>query len=93
MELMHDGRLIEIPMSFDVTVSGAEIYTAAGMASLGLIQVPRYRIAEQVRQGQLRVILDEVPPMPVSVLYPHNRHLSARVRVFVEWLTETFANI
>jgi len=95
MEFMQGGRLTEIPVSFDVTVSGAEIYTAAGIAGLGLIQVPRYRIAEQIERGQLRVILDEVPPppMPVSVLHPHNRHLSPRVRVFVEWLTETFARL
>jgi DNA-binding transcriptional LysR family regulator len=29
--------------------------------------------------------------MPISVLYPHNRHLSPRVRVFVDWVTEVFA--
>jgi DNA-binding transcriptional LysR family regulator len=29
--------------------------------------------------------------MPVSVLYPQNRQLSARVRVFADWLSEVFA--
>lgn len=31
------------------------------------------------------------PPMPVSVVYPHNRQLSPRVRVFVDWLAQVFA--
>ena len=31
-------------------------------------------------------------PMPVHVVYPQNRHLSAKVRVFVEWVAELFAN-
>jgi len=30
-------------------------------------------------------------PLPVHVVYPQNRHLSAKVRVFVEWVAELFA--
>jgi DNA-binding transcriptional LysR family regulator len=30
-------------------------------------------------------------PSPVSLLYPHNRQLSPRVRVFIDWVTATFA--
>jgi len=47
--------------------------------------------------GFMRGLVQEVlidtppPPMPVSVLYPHNRHMSPRVRVFVDWLGEVFA--
>jgi LysR family transcriptional regulator for bpeEF and oprC len=29
-------------------------------------------------------------PMPISVVYPHNRHLSPKVRVFVDWAAELF---
>ncbi len=64
------------------------------MAGLGLIQVPHYRVAEQIDQGLLREVLPNhpPPPMPVSVLYPQNRHMSPRVRVFVDWISEVFAN-
>jgi len=95
MEFMVDGKLVEIPMSFDLLVSGAEIYTAAGVAGLGLIQVPRYRIEQQIAAGQLCVVLDGLPPpeMAAWVLYPQSRHLSARVRVFVEWLASLFARV
>ncbi|WP_310048894.1 LysR family transcriptional regulator [Luteibacter sp. 3190] len=92
MDFTVDGQLREIPLPFDVVVRGAEIYTAAGVAGLGLIQVPRYRVAEQIATGTLVPILEAFPPerMPVSVLYPQNRHLSPRVRVFIDWLAGVF---
>jgi LysR family transcriptional regulator, regulator for bpeEF and oprC len=30
-------------------------------------------------------------PMPISAVYPHNRHLSSTVRVFVDWVAELFS--
>ena len=72
-------------------MSGAELYTGAALAGLGLIQVPRYRVA---RAGgrPAQVVLPHLPPapMPVSVLYPQNRQVSARVRVFTQWLAQRF---
>jgi DNA-binding transcriptional LysR family regulator len=92
-EFMVDGQLQEVPVAGRVAVFGAEIYAACAIAGMGIIQVPRYRVAEQLQQGLLREILPDSPPpsLPVSVLYPHNRHMSARVRVFVDWVGECFA--
>ncbi|MFT5537589.1 MAG: DNA-binding transcriptional LysR family regulator [Parasphingorhabdus sp.] len=82
----------EVPLPYDVVVRGAEIYTASGSAGLGLIQVPRYRVEQQIAAGQLVPVLEDFPPPPmeVSVLYPQNRHLSSRARVFVDWLADVF---
>ncbi|MCS0610201.1 LysR substrate-binding domain-containing protein [Massilia solisilvae] len=75
-----------------VSVTGTEAYTAAAIAGLGLVQVPRYRIADQLAAGLLRPVLVDMPPppIPVSVLYPRQRQLSARVRVFADWLVQLF---
>jgi len=64
----------------------------SGATGLGLIQVPRYRVEDQIAAGQLIPVLEGFPPppMPVSVLYPQSRHLSSRVRVFIDWLSELF---
>ncbi|SEH92227.1 LysR family transcriptional regulator [Pseudomonas asplenii] len=93
-EFIEQGELREIPLAGRVSVFGAEIYAASAVAGLGLIQVPHYRVAEQIDQGLLREVLPNhpPPPMPVSVLYPQNRHMSPRVRVFVDWISEVFAN-
>jgi DNA-binding transcriptional LysR family regulator len=76
-----------------VSVTGAELYTSAALAGLGLVQVPRYRVERELAAGHLRVVLPDLPPapMPVSVLYPQNRQVSARVRVFTQWLAQVFA--
>ena len=82
----------EVLLPYDVLVRGAEIYTASGAAGLGLIQIPCYRVQQQMAAGQLIVVLKDFPPPPmeVSILYPHRRHLSSRVRVFIDWLTDVF---
>ena len=92
MEFEKDGQEWEVSLPHEVVVRGAEIYTASGVAGLGLIQVPRYRVEHQIAAGQLVPVLEAFPPppMPVSVLYPQSRHLSSRIRVFIDWLTEVF---
>lgn len=93
-EFMVNGELQEVTIEGALSVFGAEIYSASAVAGLGIIQCPHYRMAELIEQGVMREILHETPPplMPVSVLYPHNRHMSPRVRVFVDWLAEIFEN-
>ncbi|MDQ0671833.1 LysR family transcriptional regulator [Pseudomonas sp. W2I6] len=92
-EFMVDGQVQEVTIEGALSVFGAEIYAASAVAGLGIIQCPHYRIAELINQGVMQEILIDTPPppMPVSVLYPQNRHMSPRVRVFVDWLAEIFA--
>jgi len=92
MEFTVNGEVIELPLAATVSVTGADLYTGAAVAGLGIVQVPRYRVAHELSSGVLKVLLSDMPPppMPVSVLYPHNRQLSSRVRVFAQWLGSIF---
>lgn len=92
MDFLVEGRSVQVTPRAAVSVSGAELYTGAALAGLGLIQVPRYRVERELADGQLKVVLPRLPPapMPVSVLYPQNRQVSARVRVFTQWLAQLF---
>ncbi|WP_207001617.1 LysR family transcriptional regulator [Trinickia mobilis] len=92
MEFTVDGEVIEMQLASIVSVTGADLYTGAAVAGLGMVQVPRYRVSGELAAGTLRVVLAAFapPPMPVSVLYPHNRQLSSRVRVFAQWLRDIF---
>jgi DNA-binding transcriptional LysR family regulator len=78
-----------------VAVNGAELYAAGAVAGLGLVQVPRYRVREQLANGELCVVLADQPPpaMPVSVMFPQNRQLALRVRAFADWLVQVFADV
>ncbi|ALX83692.1 transcriptional regulator [Achromobacter denitrificans] len=92
LDFMVDGRNVLARPGSVVSVNGAELYASAALAGLGLIQVPRYRVADDLAVGRLKEVLPGAPPapMPVSVLYPQNRQVSARVRVFSQWLAEIF---
>ncbi|KAF1021094.1 MAG: HTH-type transcriptional regulator PgrR [Paracidovorax wautersii] len=85
----------EIVLPDAVTVSGADLYTAAALSGLGIVQVPRYRVESALALGQLHTILPHLPPppLPISALYPHSRQLSPRVQAFVGWLAEVFATV
>lgn len=93
LEFMADGQVAALQLESIVSVTGADLYTGAALAGLGLVQVPRYRIHRELEEGSLKIVLAGFapPPMPVSVLYPQSRQLSSRVRVFVQWLQELFA--
>ena len=75
-----------------MVVDGAESLVAAARLALGLIQVPRYHIESDLESGtRITVLPDDPPsPTPVSLLYPRNRQLSPRVRVFIDWLVRVF---
>ncbi|WP_429301176.1 LysR family transcriptional regulator [Paraburkholderia sp. GAS199] len=92
LEFIAGGRTSELFLPAAVSVTGADLYTGSAVAGLGIVQVPRYRVAQELAAGRLKIILDDFPPplMPVSVLYPQNRQLSSRVRVFAQWLRDIF---
>ncbi|PQV44949.1 LysR family transcriptional regulator [Paraburkholderia sp. BL21I4N1] len=92
LEFSVDGREVAMVLPSAVSVSGVELYTGSALAGLGIVQVPQYRVADELAAGRLRIILADFPPPPmtVSVLYPQNRQLSSRVRVFAQWLREIF---
>jgi DNA-binding transcriptional LysR family regulator len=89
------GEIVEIQLCSITSVSSADLYTGAALSGLGLIQVPRYRIVTELAEGRLKIVLPGFPPppMPVSVLYPQKRQLSARVRVFAQWLGKQFEGV
>jgi DNA-binding transcriptional LysR family regulator len=92
LEFTVDGTLRYATLPATVAVNGAESFVAAARLGLGLIQVPRYHVESDLERGTLVAILTESPPSPtpVSLLYPRNRQLSPRVRVFIDWLVRAF---
>ena len=91
LEFTRDGQVIKVALPARVLVGGADTSAAAARLGLGLAQAPRYRFAEDLVSGALIEVLVDFPPTPtpLSVLYPSNRQLSPRVRIFVDWLVET----
>jgi DNA-binding transcriptional LysR family regulator len=89
-EFVVDGERRSMQLRGPVTVGHADAYVACCVAGLGFIQLPRYHVEERLKNGTLVEAMAPYrpPPMPVSVMYPHHRQLSPRVRVFVDWVAE-----
>lgn len=86
-----DGKMCrKIPMRNRIAVNNTDAYRSACVAGLGIMQAPRLGAQGLVYEGKLVEILIDfhAPPIPVSILYPHKRNLSTRVRIFMDWLDE-----
>ncbi|MBX5134208.1 LysR family transcriptional regulator [Rhizobium lentis] len=93
LEFTIGGAARNITIPATITVNAAESYVAAARMGLGLIQIPRYHAEKDLSDGTLVHVLRDFPPTPTpaSLLYPRNRQLSPRVRVFIDWLVKLFA--
>ncbi len=84
-------RRIEVGGNFEAN-SGIALHRAA-VAGIGLIRVGNFTVAADVRTGRLVTVLADHEPTAESniyAVYPHNRHLSAKVRAFVDMLVDAF---
>ncbi|KDB07484.1 transcriptional regulator, LysR family [Burkholderia sp. lig30] len=86
------GRALTVKVDGFVRVNDEHAYLACGLEGLGLIQPARIAAQPLLDAGLLREVLPQWKPvaMPVSVAYVKGRHVSPRVRAFVDWLAELF---
>lgn len=87
-EFKVDGKTVTRPLRASLVTTGADTMVAAARLGLGLIQAPRYHLVKDIAEGRLvEVLANYAPePSPLTALYPRDRHLSPRVRVFLDWL-------
>jgi DNA-binding transcriptional LysR family regulator len=83
----------EILGAYQLAVNESNALTTAVLSGLGITQVARFGLQHLLDDGTLVRVLPDWghPPIPLHVVYPPNRHLSAKVRAFVDWTTELFA--
>lgn len=87
-----NGQRYEIYGHYKVSVNDGNAYMTAGLTGLGVIQAPYFMIKPHIDAGELVPFLCdwESDPLPLYVVYPPNRHLSTKLRVFVDWIAELF---
>lgn len=84
---------IEIAGRYTISLNDGTGYLAAGLAGHGIMQLPTFMAREPIADGRLVPLLLDwcAAPKPLHIVYPPNRHLSNKLRVFVDWLAELFA--
>lgn len=93
-EYQENAATVEIFGRRRMTINDSDACVEAALAGIGLVQLPEFIAREHVAAGRLKLVLEDKPSetLPLCILYPQNRHLSSKVRAFVEWTAELFAN-
>ena len=89
-----DGERHELENShYLASANESSAHVALAVAGMGIIQAPAFMVFSHIRDGELvRIFPDwQVDSGELFVVYPPNRHLSAKVRVFVDWVVQVFA--
>lgn len=88
----RDGERSELKLEHRIGVNESNAHLAACVAGLGIIQTFSYAAGAALRDGTLvEILADWRPaPYPFHVVYPHNRYVTHRLRVFIDWLVECF---
>src|SRR5690606_29009137 len=74
-------------------VDDGNAYLAPGLAAIGALCLPSYMAQAHVARGGLIPLFTDwqLDPMPMYIAFPQNRHVSAKLRVFIDWLVELMA--
>jgi LysR family transcriptional regulator for bpeEF and oprC len=89
----RDGKRCEVQPNPRVAVNDSSAHFASLRAGVGLGQILSFIVSANGAKDEFVSVLADWQPaaLPVHVLYPANRHLSTKVRVFVDWAAELFA--
>lgn len=87
-----DGKPLQVELKGPLYCNNADAASAVLMEGQALSLSPDFICHERLRSGELVSVLDDwmPPPLTLHVIYPHTRHLSAKVRAFVDFAVEEF---
>jgi DNA-binding transcriptional LysR family regulator len=87
---VEDGREIRVPCTPRFITNSADAAIWHAEQGGGLTRVLAYQAAEAIKGGRLKIVLAkfEPPPLPIHIVYPTSRLLSAKVRTFVDLVVE-----
>lgn len=88
---MHrNGESLRINGRYVLAVDDGNAYLAAGLAGLGVLWLPQYMSRPYLARGELVPLFEDwnLDSMPLYVAFPPNRHISAKLRVFIDWIAE-----
>ena len=90
-----DGGEEKIKISPYLKASSGEFLRCAAVNGLGIVQLPSFIVYEEIKQGTLVTLLTKHMRSNLNAyaIYPQTRHLSQRVRAFVDFLVVRFKSV
>lgn len=88
----HNGVQQSIPVSGNLVSNDSDSLIKAALAGVGVHQTATFAVASYLQLGLLQPVLAEYATTgpPIWFVYPKNQHLSAKVRVFMDFVKELF---
>jgi DNA-binding transcriptional LysR family regulator len=89
-----DGKEKAAPLQVVMRANNGQMQRQAGLNGLGVVCVPSFIIGNDVKKEKLVRILADYPIVPernIYALFPENRYMAAKVRLFIEFLAQRFA--
>lgn len=89
------GQHVDIKIDGNWHSNNGYALLAAARRGVGLVQLPEFYVYTDLVAGRLQPALEDYQPTDTAVwaLYPSNRHLSPKVRLFVDYLVQQFQSI
>ncbi len=86
----EEGKERNIRVTGRVRYNSGYSLADAALKGLGIVQLPDYYVKKHLESGELVSILDNYrePEEAIWAVYPHNRHLSPKIRLLVDFLAE-----
>jgi DNA-binding transcriptional LysR family regulator len=89
-----DGKETWIPVTGTLRANTTVALRTAALRGQGLVLLPTFLVGDDLKAGRLVPVLSGYAPADAAIraMYPHSRHLSAKVRMFVDFLIDRFGN-
>jgi DNA-binding transcriptional LysR family regulator len=93
--MRNRNESVQIKGRYLLAVDDGNAYLAAGLAGLGVLWLPTYMSKCHEARGELVPLFEDwcLDPMPIYVAFPPNRHISIKLRVFIDWVAELMAQL
>ena len=95
LRFTKDGQTMTVTVKGVLDASDGQILRVAALDDMGILVQPSYIVYEDIVAGRLVPVLDEwdLPRLTVNLAYPSRKHLSAKVRTFIDFMAEHFVKM
>ena len=95
LRFSRDGQTTTVTVKGLLDANDGQILRAAALDGLGILVQPSYIVYDDIVAGRLVPVLDEwdLPRLSINLAYPSRKHLSAKVRTFIDFMAEHFTKM
>jgi DNA-binding transcriptional LysR family regulator len=95
LRFTREGQVTTIAVKGLLESNDGQVLRAAALDGLGILVQPTYIVFEDIVAGRLVPVLDDwdLPRLTINLAYPSRKHVSAKVRTFIDFIAGHFARM